>query len=125
MNPLRTIALSTLCVAALGLSACGGDDDVQEAAKTVQEQGQELRQRAQDAQTEARRIAEQMQEGEIGAAEGQRKIEELTGGLTDDAADLAKEQIDQVEDLDGVDGAAKEQLDDAQDQLDDLQRQTP
>lgn len=58
MNMLRTTGLSLLAVAALGLSACGGNDN-QDAVKDAQKAGEALQETAEQAKQQLDQVREQ------------------------------------------------------------------
>ena len=115
MFTLRRSIASLLAVAALGITACGGDSDsekIQKNAAELQQQGADLREDAEQAAQDGTKSAEQA------AAEIQDGAEQLA----ENATDAANEAIDDVKDDAGVPDAAKDALEQAQA---DLEQSTP
>ncbi|MCK9248099.1 MAG: hypothetical protein M0P31_03880 [Solirubrobacteraceae bacterium] len=78
MSRLRSLTLPTLLVAALGLSACGGDGLSEE----------EARQRASD-------ITQKLGKGEISPQDAVKQLRELADDA--DIPDAQKQQFDQLQ----------------------------
>jgi len=113
-TPRRSLA-SLLIAGALatGVAACGGDSDsdkAQQRAAELQDQGDQLRQ-------DAEKASQEVQDGTKSAEDAAAEIQAGAEDLADDATDAAAETIDDVKDNTNVPDAAKEQLEQAQEQL--------
>ena len=113
-TPRRTLASLLIAGAiATGVTACGGASDsekAQERAAQLQDQGDQLRENAEKA-------AQEVQDGTKSAEDAAAEIQAGAEDLADDAKDAAAETIDDVKDNANVPDAAKEQLEQAQAEL--------
>lgn len=113
-TPRRTlVSLLIAGAVATGLAACGGDSDsekIQKSADHLQQQGTQL-------QIDAQKAAQDVKDGTKSSEDAAAEIQAGAEKLTDEAKDTAGDAIDAVKDDANVPDAAKEQLEQAQDQL--------
>ncbi|MDO9356499.1 MAG: hypothetical protein Q7T55_22570, partial [Solirubrobacteraceae bacterium] len=117
MSILRTASLPLLLAAALGLSACGGDDASTDTgnggttpAETVPatsaagaaveeklpELSEEVQERVATRQERMEKITKDIQTGKISVTEGQKKIDDMVSEVQKDSADLTKKAAEQA-----------------------------
>lgn len=114
----RAALVPFLLAAALGASACGSDvKEAQDLGKELQQQGQQLQADAEAKRKEIEQISEDIKSGKLSAEEGQKQIEALTDELQKEAADIADKGMEGVKNLDSVPDSAKQDLEEAQQQL--------
>ena len=118
MFTLRRSIASLLAVAALGITACGGDSD----SEKIQKNAAELQQQGQDLREDAEQAAQDVQDGTKSAEQAAAEIQDGAEQLAENATDAANEAIDDVKDDAGVPDAAEEALEQAQA---DLEQSTP
>ena len=113
-TPRRTLAsLLVAGAVATGLAACGDNSDseqIQKSADHLQQQGTQL-------QIDAQKAAQDVKDGTKSSEDAAAEIQAGAEKLTDEAKDTASDAIDAVKDNANVPDSAKQQLEQAQDQL--------
>lgn len=82
---LRAFTLPLLAVAALGLSACGSDDDAKDTTDKVEQQGKDLQDRAKQIEDKAQDAGQEL---ENRAKDAQGSAQEASKALQDRAKDV-------------------------------------
>lgn len=114
----RAALVPFLLAAAIGASACSSDvKEAQDLGKDLQKQGQQLQADAEAKRKQIEQISADIKSGKISPEEGQKKIEALTEELQKEAADITDKGIEGVKNLDSVPDSAKEDLEQAQQDL--------
>jgi hypothetical protein len=111
---IRTAALALAAVAAIGAAGCGSGNDT---AEKLQKQGQQLQERGRALQEKASTIARQVQEGTVDPEAAARELQRDADAMTDEAKGVANDAIDSVKDDAHIPDEAKQQLEQAQEQL--------
>lgn len=112
--PLLLI-VPALAASALGVAACGGDDD---RAEQVREKAADVSQRGADLQEVTKRAAADVKAGRKTQAEADAEIKRQADEIIEDAGDVTKDAIDIAKDDDRMPDEAKKALEDAQKQID-------
>jgi cell division septum initiation protein DivIVA len=108
-----SILLAAGALVATGLTACGGDSRNEE----LQRQGAELQQQAQQYREKTERAAEEVRNGTRSAEDVAGEASADAEKLVDDAKETTSEVIDTVKEDSRLPDEAVDQLEDAQQQL--------
>ena len=113
---LRLLVLPVLAATAFGVTACGDGVD-QSKLNDVKQQGQQIQQDAKDLQQQAKQTAEDVKSGKVSAEEASKQIQDKADKIQNKAKDAASDAIDAVKNDNNIPDSAKQQLEDAQKQL--------
>jgi hypothetical protein len=115
------LAVGTAGMIALAGAGCGGDDKAEDAVNTLQQQGEKLQERGQALQDKAARLQQQFRDGDITAEQLREELERDARALQEEATDATGDAIENLQDAD-IPDEAKDQLEEAQRQLEDATR---